>query len=508
VRLAAAEAQIAEFVAEGGLLEFHAAGWGWNSGEASVVTLPGGMGIALGFSGMNDVLEPGHPLMEGVPDPFFGDHASHSHFTNVPPNALHIVQDDLGRTNLVEYAHGNGRVVTGGQAFEFAYTFGEDAGIILANMIPYALSSPPWLRVDPPQGVLPAGQTADVEVTFDAAGLEDGLYSAEISVASNDPLTPIASVSADLRVPRIVEVAVGLTPGTINASGSGDWIRARVELPAEYDARNVVLSTVQCMKSVPAVQDSAPTSSALRIKFDRLAVQSLLAEADQAELLIMGEIDERTWFEGTPSVRVIRPALVAPNGGETLASGSSFEVTWTAPADFPVDHAELYYTLDDAESWGWTSIASGAIGTSHVWKVPDEASQAARVRVYLYDAGGVYAVDTSDGVFEVRGQGTGSPVLAELPTAYALRQNVPNPFQSGTEIHLDLPKATRLELRIYDVSGRLVNVLADGRSMEGGTHAIQWNGTDETGRRVASGVYFYQLHTEDFQATRRMVKLR
>ncbi len=511
--LAAAESQINDFVAAGGVLEFHAGFFGWNGGDGSFVTLPGGMGIVFGASSTNDVLEPGHPLMLGVPDPFFGSSASHTYFTSIPANALHIVQDDQGRTNLVEYAFGSGRVVTGGQTFEYGYANGESAGVILTNMIPYVHGLAPfWLHVSPDQGVVPAGQTVELEVTFDATNLDGGAYAAVISVDSNDPVTPVASVSAELYVVSVTAVNSAMNPGTINEPGSGEWIRAQIELPAEFDARNVILSSVSCMDTVPAVEDSAPSGSILKVKFDREAVQSLLPEQDQVEVVIMGEIKDTTWsnrtqwFLATPSVGVIRPTLVAPNGGEVLPGGSPFEITWGSPEGFPVDHADLFYAVD--ESSEWVPIALNVRGTSHVWRVPNVTSTTARARVVVVDAAGVYAVDTSDHVFELGVPTTGAPVVAALPASFALHQNAPNPFHSATEIRFDLPQSSDLALRIFDVSGRLVKVLADGHSMPGGAHAVPWDGTDGLGSRMAAGVYFYQLQAGDFHDTRRMIKLR
>jgi hypothetical protein len=425
------------------------------------------------------------------------------------------VQDEFGRTNLVEYTFGNGRVVTGCQTFEYAYDVREDARIILGNMIPYVHDlTPSWVSVSPDEGVVPPGQTVELEVTFDATNLDGGVHGAVISVESNDPVTPVTSVSAELYVVTVTAIGTQLNPGTINEPGSNEWIEARIELPAQYEARDVVSSSVRCMETVPAAEDFVPEGSVLNVKFDRSAVQSLLPEQEEVELVIIGEIKDATWsdrtqwFIATASVQVIRPRLEAPNGGEILAGGSSFEITWNAPAGFPVHHVDLFYTLNEGVSSEWIPIALGLHGTSYVWRVPSLTSQTARARVRVVGPDGVDAVDSSDGVFAFGVPNTGAPVVALLPASYALRQNAPNPFRMATEIHFDLPQSAPAELRIFDVSGRLVRVLADGRSLPGGAHSVQWDGTDDAGHRMAAGVYFYQLQAGDFDDTRRMVKLR
>jgi flagellar hook assembly protein FlgD len=62
-------------------------------------------------------------------------------------------------------------------------------------------------------------------------------------------------------------------------------------------------------------------------------------------------------------------------------------------------------------------------------------------------------------------------------------------------------------LRVYDVSGRLVRTLVDGR-VEAGRHEVAWDGRDQGGRRTASGVYFYRLQGADREMTRKAVRLR
>jgi hypothetical protein len=95
---------------------------------------------------------------------------------------------------------------------------------------------------------------------------------------------------------------------------------------------------------------------------------------------------------------------------------------------------------------------------------------------------------------------------ADLPVAYvndqpadgtphtkdvALRA-VPNPFNPSTEIRFSLPRAGSVEVRIYDVGGRLVRSEAPGVLTAGG-HAVTWNGVDQKGAPVGSGIYFVRL---------------
>jgi flagellar hook assembly protein FlgD len=63
-------------------------------------------------------------------------------------------------------------------------------------------------------------------------------------------------------------------------------------------------------------------------------------------------------------------------------------------------------------------------------------------------------------------------------------------------------------LKIYDLSGRLVRTLIDGDLREGGYHAVRWNGNDENGDSVGSGMYIYKMETDEYRQTRRMILLK
>jgi hypothetical protein len=100
----------------------------------------------------------------------------------------------------------------------------------------------------------------------------------------------------------------------------------------------------------------------------------------------------------------------------------------------------------------------------------------------------------------------GSPTVS----AYRLHQNHPNPFNPSTTIRFEIPNgdgSVRVALAIYDVEGRKVRELVSG-NRPGGTHYAEWDGKDETGRPVSSGVYFCVLRAGAETLTRKMALLR
>jgi hypothetical protein len=109
-----------------------------------------------------------------------------------------------------------------------------------------------------------------------------------------------------------------------------------------------------------------------------------------------------------------------------------------------------------------------------------------------------------------QGCGVATGVVASdpgVPPRPFLSGSAPNPFNATTTIRFGVPETTDLSLRLYDASGRCIITLVQDRH-EAGEFTMGWDGRDESGRDVASGVYFVRLQTETFTATRKLVLLR
>jgi len=93
------------------------------------------------------------------------------------------------------------------------------------------------------------------------------------------------------------------------------------------------------------------------------------------------------------------------------------------------------------------------------------------------------------------------------PAQFELSQNYPNPFNPTTTIRYFLPKREKVTLEIFNLLGERVKLLADNEEVAG-EHAAIWDGTDEKGKTLPSGVYFYRLKGEDFSETKKMMFLK
>ncbi|NMC44422.1 MAG: T9SS type A sorting domain-containing protein [candidate division Zixibacteria bacterium] len=99
------------------------------------------------------------------------------------------------------------------------------------------------------------------------------------------------------------------------------------------------------------------------------------------------------------------------------------------------------------------------------------------------------------------------PLTPSIPADFELAQNSPNPFNMGTRIEFALPKSAAIELAVYNILGQKVKTLAEG-TYSAGAHAVLWNGMDESGMTVSTGIYFYRLNADEKVLVRKMVVLK
>jgi hypothetical protein len=126
----------------------------------------------------------------------------------------------------------------------------------------------------------------------------------------------------------------------------------------------------------------------------------------------------------------------------------------------------------------------------------------------------IYPKTAPQQVFLLRGDGillnTDQKVIAP-PTAFALAQNLPNPFgglnAASTKIAFELPQPSAVQFRIFNVLGQRVRTLFDG-NLPLGRHEMIWDGTDDAGRPVVAGVYFYEVATSLGRGRQKLLLLR
>jgi hypothetical protein len=123
---------------------------------------------------------------------------------------------------------------------------------------------------------------------------------------------------------------------------------------------------------------------------------------------------------------------------------------------------------------------------------------AGKVRDYFLVSKGVYTSTPPPANQEA--------VQPDLPREFALAQNQPNPFSASTAIHFALPRSSQVQLEIFDLQGRRIDLLRSGE-MPAGNHVVEWDRRASDGTLTPPGVYLYRLRAGEFVQQRKMVLL-
>ncbi len=164
----------------------------------------------------------------------------------------------------------------------------------------------------------------------------------------------------------------------------------------------------------------------------------------------------------------------------------------------------------DSTSWEWSVFLDDTIGTPRYYYVsipPRDMDGDGKKEVVISSlqrpdsTRGFFIVFESDVAVKVQAEG-------EILTGYYLAQNYPNPFNPTTWIEFVLPKDEFVTLKIYTLDGREVKTLVENKLYSAGRHRISWDGTDNIGSKVASGVYIYRIEAGKFKASKKMLFLK
>jgi hypothetical protein len=153
---------------------------------------------------------------------------------------------------------------------------------------------------------------------------------------------------------------------------------------------------------------------------------------------------------------------------------------------------------------------AGTDGTPHSYRFIDENVEVGNTYYYYIEDISYDGLRNRSHTIRVTVDVTGKlKVVGLTPSKFALLQNFPNPFNPETWIPYQLSRDTSVTVRIYNFNGQPIRTIALGQQAAGTyltkDRAVYWDGRDNIGEKVASGVYFYTLQAGDFKATKRMV---
>jgi uncharacterized lipoprotein YddW (UPF0748 family) len=199
----------------------------------------------------------------------------------------------------------------------------------------------------------------------------------------------------------------------------------------------------------------------------------------------------------------------APGNLQVVSVKEGYLLTWEAPSQAPDGDGAEYYGLYrttgaavDVNDPGQLIHLTASAQTEYT-DTTAEPGVTYRYAAVAYDKGDNESPPSVEAITAVQVAGND-----RLPSTPTLRQNYPNPFNAFTTIEFELSDgAGPISLSIYNILGQKVVALLDG-SLAPGHYRITWDGTDRTGSRVASGIYFCHLRAGDWSRTRRMVLIR
>ena len=233
---------------------------------------------------------------------------------------------------------------------------------------------------------------------------------------------------------------------------------------------------------------------------------------------------------GTTSILAVASVTAPDSDGEDVPLEKSFAVTWDVPvaaelASFTAELTPAYTVFlqwevaSQSNNLGWEVFRSvdhvhfepvgelvAGDGTTDEFKsfsFADEELPQAEVLYYYLKQVDLDGTSARSSMIEVQ-----LSAAQLLPTANSLWQNFPNPFNPETTIAFDLSEEMEVTLTIYDLTGQVIRTLVQAQAMSAGQYRHLWDGRDNSGTRVSSGIYLYQLRAGDFTSQRKMILLQ
>jgi hypothetical protein len=194
-----------------------------------------------------------------------------------------------------------------------------------------------------------------------------------------------------------------------------------------------------------------------------------------------------------------------PLGGESFVTGKIVNIQWSLTIAHSQENWDLYFSPDGGNNWEEIKLDMNISRFKYHWTVPQIVTENARIRIVQDNAGTDYDDTSAD--FIITETQTSIEIQEKNPKSFTLRQNYPNPFNPTTTINYELVISSNIELMIFDQLGQEVRSLVNGRQ-HANYYQIQWDGRDNSGKQVMSGIYVYRLKVDSFSQARKMMLLR
>jgi hypothetical protein len=358
------------------------------------------------------------------------------------------------------------------------------------------------------------------------AGARAGGGSFSFSVADSS-----TALAADGKI-----ATVTLSGATIGIGGLGELCKLYfdVEQVGAGTMAQVMLGDVVLRdpsnSEVPDLMQPTSTTTTLELSYgDTLSLADQSGEG--TAVIIDGQLHVPVVLKNASAVSAVRFYIQEPAGMEDILSlsddivmhvnradgwtivaadsGSYVQVIAYSPTEggsIAAGEGQLFHVVYDIDNTAFTVPAPGEATVDLMLGLAGvELTSVNGTLLGVESMGATQSLD-----YRVPNDGEGVGPGASLPKAFSLAQNHPNPFNPSTTINYQIPDevgSVQFRLNVYNIRGKLVRTLDQG--LKGaGTYSVFWDGTDDHGRKVSSGVYFYRFSSSAFNATRKMIMLK
>jgi parallel beta-helix repeat protein len=195
------------------------------------------------------------------------------------------------------------------------------------------------------------------------------------------------------------------------------------------------------------------------------------------------------------------PQIGSPNYGQPI-NNTSAVLSWVIPTP---SSSQLKYDLQYSDK----ADMSGARSVSNLSSPYYQVSGLDQNKIYYWRVSSKNSSGTSgsSAVGTFKTSNVTSVEQEAIPTEFSLDQNYPNPFNPATVINYSLPINSFVTLKVFDMLGREVKTLINNEVVAG-RHAVEWKGDDNSGNRVATGVYVYRVSADNFVSSKKMILIK
>ncbi|MBU0473799.1 MAG: T9SS type A sorting domain-containing protein [Bacteroidetes bacterium] len=208
-------------------------------------------------------------------------------------------------------------------------------------------------------------------------------------------------------------------------------------------------------------------------------------------------------FRVDPGSNAIQPIIGGPNN--VLVSTTEPTISWVLPAEHSSTLKSELLISDNSDMINATTIADIANSNYEISGLEKGKLYFWRVRTKTID--NTYSEYSGLGTFKVGDNVTGVEEQVIIPEKFSVSQNYPNPFNPSTIISYSIPQTQFVTIKIYNMLGQEIKTLVS-KEMSAGIYDVTWNGTNDSGVKVATGSYIYRVATGNNIVTKKMLLLK